>query len=320
LKNGKVVNLFAPEDMKKDFLSPAGWGAIMGILKNYEVINPFVNSTNDAFNRLKPGFEAPVCIVACVGHNVEIPSRNRTVLAGLVRDMANPLSIRFEFRASNPHTNTYLALAAIYQSILDGIKYAITSKKTSSELEKEFSKKSGEEYSYLEREREYRSEEDVFEHYTREERDRLFGVPPATVWENLSNLSRYPDKTAVLYKGDVFDKKIMDSYIKATTLQWSMELGERIIIENIDCVRNCIKLHGKEGFNDYDDDLWTRINILRHYLMKDSLREKSLFTRIREVLYSRNYDKVSNLQKEMAEKISELKKLYTTYKRNIMEV
>ena len=36
LKNGKMVNLFAPGDMKADFLSAIGYGSMMGLLKNYE--------------------------------------------------------------------------------------------------------------------------------------------------------------------------------------------------------------------------------------------------------------------------------------------
>ncbi len=143
LKNGKRVNLFASPDMKADYMSVAGWGALMGILKNYEVVNPFVTSTNDAFNRLKPGFEAPVCTVASVGHSVEIPTRNRTVLVGLVRDMDSPLATRFELRAPNPNTNSYLATAACYMTMLDGIKAALASGLTASDLEKEFSKPYG---------------------------------------------------------------------------------------------------------------------------------------------------------------------------------
>jgi hypothetical protein len=53
LKNGKFVNLFAPKDMKKDYLSELGYGALMGILKNYEVMNPFISSTDDALNRIR---------------------------------------------------------------------------------------------------------------------------------------------------------------------------------------------------------------------------------------------------------------------------
>mgnify|MGYP001400103391 FL=1 len=86
LKNGKMVNLFAPGDMKADFLSAIGYGSMMGLLKNYEVINPFISATIDSLNRLKPGFEAPVCIVTSLGISPQIPSRNRTILAGLIRD------------------------------------------------------------------------------------------------------------------------------------------------------------------------------------------------------------------------------------------
>jgi glutamine synthetase len=86
-KDGKPISLFAASEPKKDFMSVIGYGAIMGLLKNYEVINPFVSATNDSLNRLKPGFEAPICVVTSLGHKPEIPSRNRTVLAGLIRDL-----------------------------------------------------------------------------------------------------------------------------------------------------------------------------------------------------------------------------------------
>ena len=59
LKSGKLVNLFSPEDMRKEAASSLGIGAIMGLLKHYEAINPFISSTTDSLNRLKPGFEAP---------------------------------------------------------------------------------------------------------------------------------------------------------------------------------------------------------------------------------------------------------------------
>lgn len=319
LKNGKNVNLFAPKDLKKDFISPIGWGALMGILKNYEVINPFISSSNDALNRLKPGFEAPICIVASVGNNVETPSRNRTVLVGLVRDMENPMSVRFEVRAPNPHTNTYLAVAAMYQAMLDGVKYVFENEKTAADLEKEFSKLPGEAAQYLEKDRAYRSEEDVFEHYTEEDRNRFFGIPPATVWDNISSLDKYPQKKQVLENGEVFSKKIIKSYGLAICKQWTLELSERIIPENATIVRECIKLHSGGDFTDYDEELWTRINGIRHYLMKDSIKEKSLFTRIREAIELEDYDKVSSLQLEMAGLIKNLKEMYFMYKRNIIE-
>lgn len=319
LKNGSVRNLFAPKDINKYYLSTVGWGALMGLLKNYEVVNPFITSSNDALNRLKPGFEAPVCIVASIGHKVDTPSRNRTVLAGLVRDMNNPLATRFEVRAPNPTTNTYLATAAIYQAMLDGMKTIVKYKKTNIELEKEFSKEYGEEGFYLEKDRAYRSEKDVFEYYSQEERDSLFGKPPTTVWENIKSLDIYRQKRKVLLDGNVFSDKIIESYKSSVIMQWTTELKNRIIPNNVILVREYKKLHGNNSVTDLDVVNWEKINQIRYYLMKDSLNEKSLFTRIREAIDAMDYDLVSNLQIEMNDKINLLKKLYIEYKRNLFE-
>jgi glutamine synthetase len=53
--------------------------------------------------------------------------------------------------------------------------------------------------------------------------------------------------------------------------------------------------------------------------MKDSLKKKSLFTRIREAIDKNDFDMVSELQLEMSGKIAQLKKLYTLYKRNMLD-
>lgn len=319
LKDGTLKNLFTPSDMSKEFLSSIGWGAIMGILKNYEVVNPFITSTNDALNRLKPGFEAPVCIVSSIGHEVGTPSRNRTVLAGLVRDINNPLSTRFEVRSSNPTTNTYLATAAIYQSMLDGINAIVSSSKSNKELELEFSKQAGEDGFYLEKNRAYRSEKDVFEHYTKEDRDKLFGIPPTTVWDNIKNFELYPEKYTVLTEGSVFSDKLISSFKASVLMQWTTELKNRIIPSNMELVREYKRLHGSENVTDLDVVNWEKINHLRYYLMKDSLNKKSLFTRIREAIDKKDYDSVSSLQIEMNEKVDLLKNLYLDYKKNLFE-
>ncbi|MCG8540709.1 MAG: glutamine synthetase [Clostridia bacterium] len=319
LKDGSIRNLFTPSDMSKYFMSSIGWGAIMGLLKNYEVVNPFITSTNDGLNRLKPGFEAPVCIVSSIGHQVEVPSRNRTILAGLIRDFNNPLATRFEVRVPNPTTNTYLATAAIYQTMLDGIKVVTESGKSNNDLEKEFSKAAGEEGFYLEKDRAYRSEYDVFEHYTEEERNKLFGIPPATVWENICNIDKYPEKLKTLIDNDVFTEKIIASFKTSILMQWTAELKNRIIPSNIDLVRQFKKIHDMDYATDLDVVNWEKVNRLRYYLMKDSLNQKSLFTRIREGINNEEYDIVSDLQIEMSEKVILLKKLYANYKRNLFE-
>lgn len=319
LKNGGTKNLFTPRNMRKDYLSTIGYGALMGILKNYEVINPFVAPSNSAFNRLKPGFEAPICIVTSLGHSVDNPSRNRSVLIGLIRDMDNPYATRFEVRSPNPHSNTYLVMACLYQAMLDGIEAALTSGKTEGELEKELSKDTGTSGFYLEKDRAYRSERDVFEHFTSEERDRLFGKPPATVWENMRSLDIYKGKRDVLIKGDVFTREIINSFKTANIAKWETELQSRIIPNNIDIVRECTKIHTEETASDLDDEMWNKINSIRIILMKDSNNKKSLFTKIREALNTGNHELASSLQQEMSDKMSELRELYSIYKRNLFE-
>ena len=319
LKNGKIINLFTAKDIKNDFMSSLGWGSLMGLLKHYEVINPFVTSTNDAFNRLKPGFEAPICIVASVGHNAEVPSRNRTILVGLVRDTNSPLATRFELRAPNPTSNTYLVVSASYLSMFDGISYAAANKMTSKQLETEFSKEAGEEAPYLEKDRAYRSEHDVFEDYTEQERNEMFAKPPATVWENVSAFDRFTQKKAVLYSGDVFSPEIVKSYQIATLDQWITELLGRIIPNNMEIVRNCKKLHLADSATDIDVVNWEKVNSLRNSLMKDSLEYKSIFTQIKEAIEIGNYNLASELQLKMGEKISYLKNLYINYRKNLLE-
>lgn len=318
LKSGKIVNLFSPADMKSNFLSAVGYGAIMGLLKNYEVVNPFISSTNDSLNRLKPGFEAPVCIVTSLGNSYADPSRNRTILAGLVRDINKPLATRFEVRAANPYTNTYVALTAIYISMFDGIKAAITAGKSMTDLEAAISKDAGESAFYLETHRAYRSEHDVFDDYSAEERDRLFGKPPATVWENMESLNKYPEKVAVLKTGDVLRQPIIDGFVSGALLRWKTEILNKIIPENLEAVRDAVKLHSAENGTDIDDKRWSEISTLRVYLAKDSSAQKSLFTRIREALTDSDHATASALQVEMAEKMEELKALYCDYKKNMI--
>ena len=315
MEDGSFYNLFAPKEMTVDFMSAIGYGAIMGLLKNYEVINPFVSATNDSLNRLKPGFEAPVCIVTSLGHSPEIPSRNRSILAGLVRDINNPLATRFELRACNPYSNTYLVLAAIYSAVLDGVKYAID--KTTDELLAELSKESGVEAGYLEKDRAYRSEMDVFEDYSEEERNRLFGAPPATVWENISSLDNYAEKRAAITASGAFTDAIIDAFKDGALLRWKTELIARIIPENREIVRKA-KYIESSFVTDQDSYNWNKINGLRGYLAKDSIDEKSLFTLLIDALNTGDYETASGLQVEMYDKIEELKSLYDAYRKNII--
>ncbi len=316
MKSGKVINLFSPQDMKKSALSAVGIGAIMGLLKNYEVMNPFISSTTDSLNRLKPGFEAPICIVTSIGTDPSIPSRNRTILCGLIRDIENPMATRFELRSPNPYTNTYTVIALIFLAVLDGITYAVKSGKTEEQLLAELSKKPGEVTDYLEKDRAYRSEEDVFDDYTEEERNSMFGVPPATVWQNILGYKDNQEKVDNLATEGAFERVLMDSFIAGILRRWHLELANRIVPAHTNAVKSMKQLHG-ENADPVDVSRWEAIQGLRIYLAKDTVAGKSLFTRIIEALEVKDFDTASDLQMEMNDKMELLEKKYAEYSRNI---
>ncbi len=317
LNDGKKINLFnGPEEQ---FLGAIGYGALMGLLKNYEIMNPFISSTHDSLKRLKPGYEAPVCIVTSLGNDAKIPSRNRTVLVSLIKDANNKMSTRFELRSPNPRTNIYLATAVSYMAMLDGIKYAINSNKTEDELLKELSKKQGEEFEYLEKDREYRSEKDVFEDFTEEERNTLFGKAPRSVIENIENLELQKEKLEILKVNNVFDEKTINSFKLSVVKRWKEELTKRIITEYTNEIRSYKAIHIPEKALDNDLSAWTKINEIRKNLAKDSTHFECLFTRIKKAIKEENYKLASDLSIELEEKIEKLRKLYYDYTKNILD-
>lgn len=317
LRDGKTINLFT--STSNHFLSKIGYGSLMGILKNYEGINPFISSTNDSLKRLKPGFEAPVCIVTSLGHEVDIPSRNRTILIALIRDLKNPYATRFEVRSPNPHTNTYLAVATLYLSMIEGIEYAIKNNKSEDELLKELSKLPEEDASYLLKDRAYRSEQNVFEDFTESEREKYFGKAPRTVYENIKNLD-HNHITSFLKRENVFNDKLINSFKLGAQRRWLTEIQNRILNDYSDEIRNFKMIHSIDKALDLDVANWQKINYLRHYLMKDSYTEKSLFTKIKEAIDKSDYDEVSNLQVELEEKMESLRSIYSVYIKNLIDI
>ncbi|MBU3214866.1 glutamine synthetase [Clostridium estertheticum] len=318
LKSGKRINLFNSDN--NHFLSTLGYASVMGVLKNYEVINPFVSSTNDSLRRLKVGFEAPICIVTSLGHSVDVPSRNRSILLALIRDLDNPLATRFELRAPCPHTNTYLALSTLYMGMLDGIVYAIKNNKSEDDLLKELSKAPGDDADYLEKDRAYRSEEDVFEYYTEEQRADYFGRAPKTVYENVSSLDEFPTKLEILKTGDVFTTSIINSFRMAITSRWVTEINNRLLNNYAEEIRKCKMIHTAEKALDLDLANWQKVNDLRHSLMKDTYSKTSLFTEINEASRVENYKELSRLQIQLDAQIEELRFCYSNYKKNLLDI
>lgn len=318
LKNNKRVNVFnGPKD---HFLSIIGYGAIMGLLKNYEVINPFVSSTNNSLKRLKPGFEAPICTVTSLGLSPENPSRNRTILAGLIRDLNSPMATRFELRSPNPHSNTYLVMASSYMGMLDGIIYAAENNKTEDELLAELSKKAGDSAEYLEKSRAYRAEDNIFEDFTETERNKYFGKAPATVYENLSQLDSNPSKLKALKRNNVFTDEIINSFKLAFIERWTTEITHRVLKNYVNEIRSFKALHSLDRCLDLDISNWTKIHDLRIELMKDTYTDKSLFSKVKEAFANEDYADASRLYLEVEDKMSELRKLYSVYTKNLLDI
>jgi glutamine synthetase len=308
LKNGRKVNLFAAGS-DEFYLSGYGYGALMGLLKNWDSVNPFVTNSHSAIKRLQPGFEAPVSVVASLGLTTTSPSRNRTVLAGLVRS-DNPLSVRFEVRAPNPHTNTYLAVAAFYISMLEGMEYAAG--KSVQDLHAEMLKKRGEKAGYLLKNRQYVCEENVFEHYTQSKREKLFGKTPKTVWEIIGALR----KNMPVYNNTPFSQKILNSYYLSTLRKWLIEITEKEFIYIKTDIANMFRYAEKE--NDLDKLNWKAVQKLINDIAKDDTGRISLITTVEKEIEKENYDSVSEKFFLLKQRSAELKRLYKVYRKNII--
>ena len=320
LKDGRVVNLFEPEKREEDFMSPVGYGALMGILRNYEKLYPIIAPEHDSFQRLKPGYEAPVCIVTSLGVDHRTPSRNRTVLIGLVRDLKNPLSTRFELRSPNPHTNTYLIIGAGYLTMLDGIKAVLSAGRTPHELEASISKRYGDEDFYLERDREYRAERNIYTEFTPEVREKLFGKAPANVWQSFQNWGDgyfNPEEVSLITGGDETMAMILRSYREQMVYKWTMEYHDRYIGNTMDFLRSCVKLHQDET-NEYDEANWKRCAELKALIGHEEKGRASLLMQARIAIDENDYAGLSRLELEIEEKLEELREVYAKYRRNIL--
>lgn len=310
---GNKINAFHPSNPEEDYLSSAGYASLMGLLKNYDIVSPFVSASNNAFRRLVAGYEAPVSVVSSLGHGPLTPSRNRSMLVDLIREPENPYACRFELRAPNPLSNSFLLLSASLLTMLDGVRYACEKNKTQSELREELMKKRGEEADYLLKDREYISDKDIFEYYTEEERTELYGRHPKSVYENLKLFNENSDKWHILKQGGCFDDILIASYKATIFSQWINELEHRLIKRVKLSLKTMVKKH-KE-----DKDLtinciraWNDVVRIKERLLSDN-GEIALISQIEEAIAQKNYERVNALQLEIAKLRSEIEDAYSTY-------
>ena len=110
-KNG---NVFYDENGDQK-LSQKAYYFLGGLLKHARSFTAITNPTVNSYKRLVPGFEAPV-YVAWSG-------RNRSPLIRV--PMAREQGTRFELRSVDPSANPYMAIAAILEAGLDGLRNKI---------------------------------------------------------------------------------------------------------------------------------------------------------------------------------------------------
>ncbi|MFW6263743.1 MAG: glutamine synthetase, partial [Thermotogota bacterium] len=310
--SGKEYNLFSPFE-KDSYLNVFGYGSLMGILNHYDVLSAFVSPTNDALNRLKPDFEAPVSSVCSLGVSPEMPSRNRTVLIGLVSDLENEMARRFEFRAANPHTNLYITLPAILMCMLDGITYAVESEKSEQELLKEISKQPGEFLGYLNENYAFRAEKNIFIDYSEEEREKLFGKSPKTVYDVIIALREANGNNDYLKK--VFSEMFIDSYCDYMLDRWNKEICNRIVPVMLEELYRTYSFTGTDPKNMKGKKV---IEKLMDYIIRDDSEKKSLRTRIKEASEIDDYELLSRLYQKFIKACEELKKMSEAYQNNFV--
>ena len=194
--------------------------------------------------------------------------------------------------------------------MLDGIAYALDSGKDTKTLEAEFTKPYGQASDYLETNKLYRCEDDIFEDMDSNERDRLFGTPAATVYESLQTL-KDPEVSEILCRGGVFNEQLLASYYQAMLVRWEMELMEKIIPANLSLIRSITRTD--DGSISYDNSLWTDINYLKLQLAKDTSDQDSIFTKIKATVKAGDWEKTSVYQLAMKNAMNELKNKYKTY-------
>ena len=90
---------------------------IGGLLHHAPSLLAFTNPTVNSYQRLVPGYEAPINLVYC--------QRNRSACVRIPITGNNPKAKRLEFRCPDSSGNPYLAFAAMMMAGLDGIKNKI---------------------------------------------------------------------------------------------------------------------------------------------------------------------------------------------------
>ncbi len=318
------LNLFHNYE-QESFLSRIGWGALIGIIRNWYVINSFISNSIDAMERLKPGFEAPISPSASIFPDVEkleklrsiysdrqgeylstlsakYNPRRRDVAVGVISEHNSPMSTRFEIRSPNPETNNFLSVSTIVLAMIQGIKEVKDNSIT--EIEKLFSGRD-------ERTGRYFSTEDNIYEMSEDELKDKFGELPLTPFQSLQQL-RKKESIQFLYDSGVFSEKIVNSYYQAMIQKWLLELSGEIISEVYEQLR---KINRPQSFWE-NPKLWKnwrnieelKNSVVENTLLLEELIEKTVPT-TRKTTDENILKQISELQVKVQNEYNELLKL-----------
>ena len=175
-KSSNSVNLFYDENEKTAEISQTGRYFIGGILDHACSLAAIVTPTVNSYNRLIPGFEAPVYLAWASG--------NRSAVVRVpVNEKRSSKSKRIEFRAPDPSANPYLAFSATVAAGLNGIKKKID---PGDQINK-----------------------DIYKMKELERKSLGIGTLPATLDESLTAL-----KSDFSYLSDCFNSDLLATYLE----------------------------------------------------------------------------------------------------------
>ena len=188
--------------------------------------------------------------------------------------------------------------------------------KNSDELLTEISKSHGEFYGYLDKDREYRSELDVFEAYSEEERNRLYGKAPKNVYENMLNMEN-ADKMQFISENPDF-KYILDSYKSAVLPQWHIDTISRYLTDVKNECKNILNAMNKQSFdikhnkaNEIKCDIENKV---KNLFSNENANYDNVMQLI-EAAEAHNYKGMSEAKIKIDITIEEIRKLYSKYKK-----
>jgi glutamine synthetase len=195
--------------------------------------------------------------------------------------------------------------------MLDGIKYA--SEKNSSFLFNQLSKKYGDDSDYLEKNREYLTNKNVFNDYKQNEREKLFEKPPYTVWEIIRILN---EKNITIYNGSPFSEIIIKSFSSGVLNKWLIQIKEK----EIPAIRaTIISFKRFQSYEDKDDRImWNSIDSLINEIAKNSPKRDSIICNLEKAIETKKYETISRIFILLQSKMSELQKMYKLYRKNII--